>query len=172
MALPSLLPARSVHPTLIVDECGPIMQGLVRGVPGSVALVGIAEKGYISVELTVHAPGGHSSRPPAETAVGILSAAIERLERHPMPAAIRGATGQMLDYVGPELAFPERLAVANRWLCGGLIAGRLGATPEGNAMLRTTTAPTMLQAGVKDNALSSSARRVVNFRLLAGAPAH
>src|SRR3989442_4209348 len=91
------------------------MRGLVRGVRGPVALVGIAEKGYISVELTVHAPGGHSSMPPAETAVGILSAAIQRLEHHPMPAAIRGATAQMLDYVGPELAFPERLVVANPW---------------------------------------------------------
>src|SRR3989454_12782527 len=106
--------------------------------------------------------------PPAETAVGILSAAIARLERRPMPAAIRGATARMLDYVGPELAFPERLAVANRWLFGRLIAGRLGTTPEGNAMLRTTTAPTMLQAGVKDNVLPSSARGVVNFRILPG----
>jgi len=85
-----------------------------------------------------------------------------------MPAAIRGVTAQMLDYVGPELAFPERLAVANRWLFGGLIAGRLGATPAGNALLRTTTAPTMLQAGVKDNVLPSSARGVVNFRILPG----
>jgi len=167
-AIAALLASRSIHPAFIVDEGGAIMRGLVGRVRGPVALVGIAEKGYISVELTVHAPGGHSSMPPAETAVGILSAAIQRLERHPMPAAIRGATAQMLDYVGPELAFPERLAVANRWLFGGLIAGRLGATPEGNAMLRTTTAPTMLQAGVKDNVLPSSARGVVNFRILPG----
>jgi len=167
-AIAALLASRGIHPAFIVDEGGAIMRGLVRGVRGPVALVGIAEKGYISVELTVHAPGGHSSMPPAETAVGILSAAIQRLERHPMPAAIRGATAQMLDYVGPELAFPERLVVANRWLFGGLIAGRLGATPEGNAMLRTTTAPTMLQAGVKDNVLPSSAHGVVNFRILPG----
>src|SRR3989441_59432 len=167
-AIAALLASRNVHPAFIVDEGGAIMQGLVRAMPSPVALVGIAEKGYISVELTVHAPGGHSSMPPAETAVGILSAAIARLERRPMPAAIRGATAQMLDYVGPELAFPERLAVANRWLFGGLIAGRLGTTPEGNAMLRTTTAPTMLQAGVKDNVLPSSARGVVNFRILPG----
>src|SRR2546425_214597 len=63
---------------------------------------------------------------------------------------------------------PAFIADANRWLFGGLIAGRLGATPEGNAMLRTTTAPTMLQAGVKDNVLPSSARGVVNFRILPG----
>src|SRR2546426_12801884 len=31
-----------------------------------------------------------------------------------------------------------------------------------------TTAPTMLQAGVKDNVLPSSARGVVNFRILPG----
>src|SRR2546422_4318675 len=94
-AIAALLASRSIHPAFIVDEGGAIMRGLVGRVRGPVALVGIAEKGYISVELTVHAPGGHSSMPPAETAVGILSAAIQRLERHPMPAAIRGATAQM-----------------------------------------------------------------------------
>src|SRR5439155_1241029 len=72
-AIAALLASRNVHPAFIVDEGGAIMQGLVRAVPGPVALVGIAEKGYISVELTVHAPGGHSSMPPAETPELVLA---------------------------------------------------------------------------------------------------
>src|SRR2546430_1933709 len=66
-AIAALLASRSVHPAFIVDDAGAIMQGLVRGVHGSVALLGIAEKGDISVELTVHAPGGHPSMPPPQT---------------------------------------------------------------------------------------------------------
>src|ERR1051325_1659662 len=85
-----------------------------------------------------------------------------------MPRAIRGATADMFDYLGPEMSFGRRLVIANRWLFGGVLAGRFGATPQGNAMLRTTTAPTVLQAGVKENVLPSSARALVNFRILPG----
>lgn len=164
----ALLASRGVRLEYVLDEGGAITTGLVSGISGPVALVGIAEKGYLSLELTVHAEGGHSSMPPPQTAVGILSAAVARLEARQMPRRIRGATAAMLDYIGPEMGFSRRLALANRWLFGGLIARQFGATPSGNAMLRTTTAPTMLAAGVKDNVLPSSARAVVNFRILPG----
>jgi carboxypeptidase PM20D1 len=74
----------------------------------------------------------------------------------------------MFDYLGPEMPFGPRLVMANRWLLGGILARKFGATPQGNAMLRTTTAPTVLQAGVKENVLPSTARALVNFRILPG----
>src|SRR5207247_8695603 len=110
----------------------------------------------------------HCARPPDETAVGTLAAASLRLEHGQMPRAIRGPTAAMFDYLGPEMSFGPRLVIANRWLLGGLLAQQFGATPQGNAMLRTTTAPTVLQAGVKENVLPSSARATGNFRLLPG----
>jgi len=164
----ALLASRGVRLDYVLDEGGAITNGLVPGISGPVALVGIAEKGYLSLELTVQAEGGHSSMPPPETATGILSAAVARLEAHQMPRHIRGATAAMLDYIGPEMGFSRRLALSNRWLLGGLIERQFGATPSGNAMLRTTTAPAILAAGVKDNVLPSSARAVVNFRILPG----
>jgi carboxypeptidase PM20D1 len=167
-ATAALLASRDVELEYVVDEGGAITTGLVAGVAAPVAVVGIAEKGYVSLELTAHAEGGHSSMPPTQTAVGRLGLAVARLEAHKMPRAIRGATAAMLDYIGPEMAFPRRLALANRWLFGGLVARSFGATPGGDAMLRTTTAPTILQAGVKENVLPSTARAVVNFRILPG----
>jgi carboxypeptidase PM20D1 len=163
-----LLGARAVHPAFVLDEGGALATGLIPGVAAPVALVGVAEKGYVTVELTAQAEGGHSSMPPPQTAVGMLAAALTRLERHQMPRAIRGPTADMFDYIGPELSFGPRLVMANRWLCGGILASRFGATPQGNAMLRTTTAPTVVQAGVKENVLPSSARALVNFRILPG----
>jgi len=44
------------------------------------ALIGIAEKGYLSLELSVETAGGHSSIPPTDTAIGIISRALLRLE--------------------------------------------------------------------------------------------
>src|SRR5216117_4612965 len=163
-----LLASRNVHPELVLDEGGALATGLVTGISAPVALVGIAEKGYVTVALTAQAEGGHSSMPPDETAVGILAAGILRLEHDQMPRAIRGPTAAMFDYLGPEMSFGPRLVIANRWLLGGLLARKFGATPQGNAMLRTTTAPTVLQAGVKENVLPSSARALVNFRILPG----
>ena len=164
----ALLAARGVRPELVLDEGGALTTGLIPGLVTPVGLVGIAEKGYLTVELTAQAEGGHSAMPAAETAVGILAAALSRLEQRQMPRAIRGPTAVMFDYVGPELGFGSRLVMANRWLFGGLLAGQFGSTPQGNAMLRTTTAPTVLQAGVKENVLPSTARALVNFRILPG----
>lgn len=167
-AIAALLASRGVRPAFVLDEGGAIATDLVPGVAGPVALVGIAEKGYLTLELSVRAEGGHSSMPPRQTAVGILSAAIDELEEHPVPGGVRGATAQMFDYLGPELPFGMRAFFANRWLFGGLLAKRFGASPAGNAMLRTTTAPTIIEAGVKENVLPSVARARVNFRLLQG----
>jgi carboxypeptidase PM20D1 len=106
--------------------------------------------------------------PPRATAVGILAAGLARLETRQMPRAIRGPTADMFDYLGPEMPFAPRLVMANRWLLGGILTSQFGTTPQGNALLRTTTAPTVLQAGVKENVLPSTARALVNFRILPG----
>src|SRR6266480_2045427 len=82
-----LLASRNVHPELVLDEGGALATGLITGISAPVALVGIAEKGYVTVALTAQAEGGHSSMPPDETAVGILAAGITRLEHHQMPRA-------------------------------------------------------------------------------------
>src|SRR5213080_415261 len=163
-----LLASRNVHPELVLDEGGALTTGLVSGISAPVALVGVAEKGYVTVALTAQAEGGHSSMPPDETAVGILATGITRLEHHQMSRAVRGPTAAMFDYLGPEMPFGPRLVMANRWLFEGILARRFGATPQGNEMPRTTTAPTVLQAGIKENVLPSSARALVNFRILPG----
>jgi carboxypeptidase PM20D1 len=158
---------RGVELDYVLDEGG-VVTDAVPGVDAPVALVGVAEKGFVSLRLSVRTEGGHSSMPPDKTAVGILASAVHKLESHQVPGGIRGATAAMFDYLGPEMPFTRRVALANRWLFGPLIESRFGAAPEGNAMLRTTTAPTIFHAGVKDNVLPSSADAVVNFRILPG----
>ncbi|UCC73199.1 MAG: M20 family peptidase [Gemmatimonadota bacterium] len=166
-AIAELLEERGIELEFVLDEGGLVTDG-VPGIDQSVALVGIAEKGFITLELTVRQEGGHSSMPPPQTAVGILSAAIHELETHPIPGGIRGASAAMFDYLGPEMPFVQRLVVANRWLLGPLIEHQFGASPEGNSMLRTTTAATIFRAGVKANVLPASARAAVNFRIMPG----
>ena len=166
--LSDLLHSRGVHPELVMDEGGFIARDIVPGVTGDVALISIAEKGIASVQLQVNAPGGHSSRPPKRTAIGRLSAAMVDLEKHQMSARITPPSAQMLDALAPAMGFGQRLVVANRWLLGPLLVKSLEQTPSGNALVRTTTALTMMNAGVKDNVLPTQATAVVNFRILPG----
>lgn len=164
----AVLARRAVRLDLILDEGGVVGDGLLPGVSAPVALVGVAEKGFVSVELSVRTNGGHSSLPPPQGAIGILSAAIVRLEGNPMPARLEGPTRQLFDRIGPRLPFAQRAAFANLWVTGPLVLRKLGGTPATNAMVRTTMAPTILQAGTKDNVLPSLARAVLNFRILPG----
>jgi carboxypeptidase PM20D1 len=133
-----------------------------------VALVGIAEKGYVTVELTTAARGGHSSMPPRRGAVGRLAAAVARIEETPMPARLGGAGTALFPHVGQDLPFGQRAAFANLWLTRPVVARALAGQPSTNAAIRTTAAPTIFQAGTKENVLPSRARAVVNFRILPG----
>jgi carboxypeptidase PM20D1 len=153
---------------LVVDEGGTLTQGFVPGVEGPVALVGVAEKGFLSLALSVRAAGGHSSMPPRETAISVLARALTRLEEEPFPSRLDGPARWMLDAVGPRMPLLARLGLANLWLFEPLVTARLAGTPSTAAMVRTTTAPTMIQAGIKENVLPIQARAVVNFRILPG----
>lgn len=159
---------RGVTPELVLDEGGSILEGLFPGVASPVAAVGMAEKGYVTVELTLDGAGGHSSIPPRRTAVGQLSAAIDRLQEHRMPANIDAAMRRSFEYIGPEMVLPMRVVFANLWLFRPLVEWQMAQAPRTDAILRTTTAPTMFHAGVKENQLPTSARAVVNFRILPG----
>jgi carboxypeptidase PM20D1 len=167
-AIAAALAQRGVRLAFSVDEGAGLSSGLIPGIAGRAATIAIAEKGYASLELRASGAGGHSSMPPPSTVIGTLARAIARLEANPMPASISGPVEAMLDYLTPELSFLPRLLVANRWLFGPVLVRGLASSPAANAMLRTTTAATIFQAGVKDNVLPAEARAVVNFRIRPG----
>ena len=160
--------ARNIRFDTVLDEGQVVTQGIVPGIDRPVALIGVAEKGYLSLELVVESEGGHSSMPPAQTAVGILSAAIARLESNPFPAAISEPVRQQFAFLGPEQNWIKRAVFANLWLFTPLVEVQMDRMPSTRAMLRTTLAPTMLEGSVKENVLPMRARGVVNLRLAPG----
>ena len=163
-----LLHSRGVELEFVLDEGLAITEGIAPNVAKPVALVGIAEKGCVSVELTVESEGGHSATPPEHTAIGLLSTAIHKLERRQLPARMEAPARQLFTHLAPEMSFAMRMVFANLWLLGGLVKRQLAAAPATNALIRTTTAATIIEAGVKENVLPVKARAVVNFRMLPG----
>jgi carboxypeptidase PM20D1 len=162
------LASRGVRAELALDEGSAIVEGVVTDVPAPVAAIGIAEKGYLSVDLTSEVPGGHSSTPARDNALTVLARAVERLQSEPMPARIDGATAQFFAWAAPEMRFGPRLALANTWVTGPLVRKMLSTSPTLGASIRTTTAVTVFHAGVKDNVVPATARATVNFRVLPG----
>jgi carboxypeptidase PM20D1 len=124
-----------------------VVDGIIPGIASPVALIGIAEKGYLSLRLTVETDGGHSSIPPAETAIGIISRALHRLEATPFPSRLNGPTRQMLEFLGPEMNWPNKLVLANLWLFSPLVKKQMARSPLTNAAIRTTLAPTLFTPG-------------------------
>ncbi len=167
-AIVELLQSRGVKPEFVLDEGGAIVTGAMPGIDAPVATVGVAEKGYMTVKLTVKVDGGHSSQPPRETAIGIMSTAIARLQTHQLPGGIEGLSADMLAHIGPEMPFGLRVAVGNLWLFSPLIERQFSASPVMNAFLRTTTAPTIIQGGTKENVLPPEVNAIINFRILPG----
>ena len=73
-----LLQSRGVELEYVLDEGLNIFNGIIDDISAPVALIGIAEKGYLSLQLTAASPGGHSSAPPTHTAISVMSRALPR----------------------------------------------------------------------------------------------
>ncbi|MEO8364965.1 MAG: M20/M25/M40 family metallo-hydrolase [Pseudoxanthomonas sp.] len=149
-----------------VDGGGPE----IRGGKPAVLSVETAEKVYLSFELTVHNPGGHSSLPTADNAIYRLAQGLSRLSAFQFPLHTNSATrgyyaGLAALYPGQQIAQEMRAAAAEPQDAAAL--ARLAATSTyNNAQLRTTCIPTLLQGGHAENALPQMARATVNCRVL------
>ncbi|MGH1420179.1 MAG: M20 family peptidase [Hyphomonas sp.] len=161
----ALLKARSVRPEMVLDEGFMIIDpSPITG--KTMGFIGIAEKGYITLKLTASADGGHSSTPPRNSAAVRLANAIVALENNQMPANYKTQpVAGMFATSAPDMPFAQRMALANMWLFGGMVDKSMAGIPAANAMVRTTTAPTMLTGSAKENVLPQRAQAIVNFRI-------
>ncbi len=152
----------------VLDEGMAVTEGMIAGLDVPAALVGTAEKRSFNVRLIVEGEGGHTAMPPAHTAIGRLSTAIHRLERRPRPLRWTPPVRQMFAALAPAMGLSTRLPFTNLWLFGGLVKRRLDAAAQTRALVRTTTAASIVRAGVKPNVLPAHAEAVVNVRILPG----
>lgn len=148
-----------------LDEGSFVLKDILPGIDKGIASINVAEKGFLTLTLTAKGAGGHSSMPPADTAVTILASAILKLKDAPLPGGLEGVSEQMYSNIARHMDFSKRLLFANMWLFRPLLNSILDDSTSGNAMLRTTTAPTMLSGSVKSNVLPATATATINFRL-------
>ena len=161
----ALLKSRGVRLAWTLDEGSAVIGGVVPGARRPVALIATAEKGYATLRFDATAPGGHSSAPGRETAVSRAARAVVAVTDNPYPLDFDADTVAFLHALAPELPFAQSDALANLWLTGPIVSKQLAKSPTVAAAMRTTTAPTMIAGGTKENVLPQTAHAIVNYRI-------
>ncbi|MCL1122552.1 M20 family peptidase [Shewanella seohaensis] len=160
----------------VIDESAPLIPGVFPGIRENTALIGIAQKGYVSLEIAINGMGGHSSQPPVESNIVALAKAVEKVEAAQFPYKIHDAIRYQYRFMGPELPESQQpmykaVAYGNNDSVSELEKKFMEVMSQNQvtrAMLHTTTAVTMFNAGIKDNVLPPAATAVVNFRPMPG----
>ena len=159
-AIAAYLKNKGVHAAMTLDEGGFLAENMVPDFDKTVAMVNLAEKGYASFQLIVKTSGGHSSAPPENNTLGMLAQAIVDLENNQRPYKLVKPIDYQFEYMGAEMPFFKKMAFANPWLFKGPVLKALNA--------HTTTAPTIIEGGVKDNVIPTVGKATINFRILPG----
>ena len=154
----------------VYDEGGIIAApgSAIESIQEPLALVGVGEKGFLTLRLTIKGMGGHSSMPPSKSSLVYAAEIIEKLNDNQFPAEIISPIAAFFDNVGGEMGFFSRMAIAFQGLLEPLLLKTMEKSPASNALVRTTTAITMAKGSDAANVLASEAEVTVNFRILPG----
>ncbi|TVQ96028.1 MAG: M20/M25/M40 family metallo-hydrolase [Spirochaetaceae bacterium] len=162
------LARRGVRTAATFDEGAVVVEGMLPFLTRPIALIGVAEKGYLDLRLVAQQSGGHASMPGRGTALGRLSRAVAAVDRHPFPARLIPAVADFLRRVGRSGRGPAALLFRAPRLLAPVVLRALGASPSTDALVRTTIAPTMARGSDAPNVLPARAEAVINLRLLPG----
>jgi carboxypeptidase PM20D1 len=137
-------------------------------VAAPVAMIGLAEKGFANIRVSVRGKAGHSSMPGRGTTAGALAAALSALERSPFPARMTRTVDRFFAMLSPHARFPVNLGLRFRRLLWPLLRRMLSTDPATDALIHTTLAITVLRSGEIPNVLPAEAQAAINLRLLPG----
>ncbi|KAI2797393.1 hypothetical protein RDWZM_000226 [Blomia tropicalis] len=150
----------------LLDEGMTILQNQFPGVSSNVAIIGVSEKGFVSLNLKSKGEVGHSSMPPEDTVITKLARAVSKITgtSHKNLFGL-GPEKVMLETFATKASYPFKLVYSNLWVFGPIVSRFFSQSPSGNGFVRTTSAVTIFNSGFKENVLPGSAEAVVNHRI-------
>ena len=151
-----------------LDEGSIVADGLLPGIQKPLGLVGVEEKGFLNIVLTVRQKPGHASMPPRVQAAAVLGRAFVRLSRRPFPFRLTPTVEAFFRNLAPYASGIRAVAMANPRVFAALLFASAANSPQTAALLRTSVAMTMLQGSPAGNVMPSEVKAVLNLRLLPG----
>lgn len=160
------------HRPLVEAEYG-LNEGGIGRMKGGVRVfntVQASEKVYQDFLIEARGQSGHSSVPGPDSAIYCLAEGLGRLSRYRFPVNIgeitRAFFARMSEIENGDAAADMKAMLKTPPDPGAV--SRLSALPYYNGLLRTTCVPTRLDAGHANNTIPSTARAVVNCRIIPG----
>jgi carboxypeptidase PM20D1 len=157
---------RGLRFSWILDEGSPIAENQIPGVDTPLALFGIEEKGFLSLDLTVVQKPGHASQPPSVQAAAVLARALYRISKKPFPFRLVPTVEQFFTQLSGFASGPQAFFMRHARALGPLFFKALSSNAVIASMLHTTAAMTQLAGSSADNVMPSEVRAVINLRLL------
>lgn len=166
---PEIFAERGITPWMVLDEGGAVIDAPLPGIDKRLAVIGVSEKGLLTVKMTAHTDGGHASTPSADSAIFVLAKALSALSVNTFPRRMPEPMQEMLGELAPYAPPTLRAAFANMDLLSRPAAEALGRTSgELGASMHTTIAATMIEGGQAPNALPTDASATLNIRIALG----
>ena len=160
---------RGIHLDAVLDEGGAILPINVKGIlEKQLAGIGIAEKVYCDMEISLECKGGHSSQPPKHTGMGQMAAVIRDIEAHQFPSRIEPFLAELFYRIGRNATYPARLVTCNLPALIPVLKEVFKQIPPAASLIRTTTAVTMAKGSPASNVLPQTPTITVNFRMMPG----
>lgn len=158
-----------IRPWLVNDEGGAIVEKAIPGLRGKQAMIAIAEKGTVDIELLATGSGGHASVPMPNGPTARLAKAIVRIEENQSPPRLSEPIIAMIDALTSKAPSPLKTLIGQAERLDRPLAQLLAlAGPEASSMVRTTIAVTKLSGSPANNVLATEARANLNVRLAIG----
>ncbi len=126
-------------------------------------LLQTGEKSLVWIRLVARGVAAHGSRLIRDNAITRLAEAVATLGRTEWPIRLTDTTRELLGEIAGVLGVdPERVSPDELALATGSASGFITAT------LRTTSNPTLLEAGYKHNVIPDRAEALIDIRTLPG----
>ena len=169
IGMANILSERGVRFEFVLDEGGAVITDSFMGLDKPIATIGLAEKGYVDLKVTVKDSGGHSSKPPNETAITKLANLIVNYKKlndsnvvftDTLLMTLKAVGENKKGILGFALRHPKAfLPIVKKQLLDG---------EQTSAMIRTSVAPTVLRSGREPNVMPQIAEAIFNIRTIPG----
>jgi len=159
---------KGLHFELVLDEGAIVSQGMLKGLSGSLALIGLAEKGFLNIELNVPQIPGHASRPPKKQAAASLGRALARLEKKVFKPRLIPTVAAFFQYLAPQMKGIQAFAMKHPKIFAPLLLKIASSNADMASMVQTTLAMTRLEGSSADNVMPHKVQALLNIRILPG----